>query len=67
MYTESEWREAQEVQQERFKQATDYTRIAMTDPNKRAIYEGMAVQKCMRPYAIAFIDYFKWINLLSYE
>lgn len=62
-----EWSEAQKAQQERFKQAADHARAVMSDPNMRAVYEVIAEQKYMRPCTVAFIDHFKWINLLSCE
>ena len=60
-----EWSEAQTDQRQRFKQANDYAKAAMADPDVRAIYESMAANTKRQPYRLAFSDYFQGIDLLS--
>ena len=58
------WSKAQRAQRERFKQATEYAKAAMTEPKVRAVYEKMAAKEHKRPYALALSDYFKGNDLL---
>ena len=60
-----EWSEAQHAQRQRFKQANEYAKAAMADPDVRALYENMAVKENKRPYSMAVSDYFKGNDLLS--
>jgi len=60
-----EWSEAQTTQRQRFKQANEYARAAMADPDVRAIYESMAANTKRQPYRLAFSDYFQGKDLLS--
>ena len=53
------------AQQEAFRQATTCAKVAMAEPNVRAVYEEMAVQEHKRPYAMAFANYFKEKDRLS--
>ena len=59
------WSKAQKAHRERFKQATEYAKAAMADPNVRAVYESMAASEHKRPYALALSDYFKGNDLLA--
>jgi hypothetical protein len=59
------WSKAQKAHRERFKQATEYAKAAMADPQVRAVYENIAAKEHKRPYALALSDYFKGNNLLS--
>jgi len=59
------WSPAQQAQRQRFKQANEYARAAMADPDVRAIYEEMAAQEGKGAFATARDDYFKGRNLLG--
>jgi len=58
------WSKAQKEHRQRFKQATEYAKAAMTEPKVRAVYEKMAAKEHKRPYALALSDYFKGNDLL---
>ena len=60
-----EWSPAQLAQRERFKQATEYAKAAMADPEVRTIYEKMAAKAKKRPRGMAISDFFKGNNLLA--
>jgi len=60
-----EWSEAQTAQRGRFKQANEYAKAAMADPDVHAIYEEMAAKEHRQPYRLAFSDYFKGNDLLA--
>jgi hypothetical protein len=59
------WSKAQKAHRERFKQATEYAKAAMADPEVRVVYENMAANEHKRPYAMALSDYFKGNDLLA--
>jgi hypothetical protein len=63
--TKVEWSEAQTRQRQHFKEANEYAKAAMADPDVRAVYEKMAAEAGRRPYRLAFSDYFQGKNLLS--
>ena len=56
---------AQKAQRERFKQASQYARAALADPNMRALYEEMAAKQGKSVFAAARADYFIKKDLLS--
>jgi hypothetical protein len=60
-----EWSEAQTKQRQRFKQANEYAKAAMADPDVCALYEEMAAKEHRQPYRLAFSDYFKGNDRLS--
>jgi hypothetical protein len=60
-----EWSPAQQAQRQRFKQANEYAKAVMADPDVRAIYEEMATKQGKGAFAIARSDYFKGRNLLG--
>jgi hypothetical protein len=60
-----EWSAAQETQRQRFKQANDYAKAAMADPNARVIYEKRGKRTHRSPFRLAFSDYFKGKDLLA--
>lgn len=61
------WSPAQVAQRERFAEASAYARAAITDPQVRAVYERMSMEKKnnKRPYDMALSDYCKGNNLLG--
>jgi hypothetical protein len=63
--TNVEWSEAQTAQRQRFKQANEYAKAAMAEPDVRAIYEELAAIAHKHPYRMAFSDYFQGKDLLA--
>jgi len=63
--TNVEWSEAQTAQRRRFKQANEYAKAAMAEPDVRANYEELAAIAHKHPYRIAFSDYFQGKDLLA--
>jgi hypothetical protein len=59
------WSKAQKAQRQRFKQAAEYAKTALADPEVRAVYEKRAATEQRLPYRMALSDYFKGIDLLS--
>jgi hypothetical protein len=59
-----QWSEAQKTHRQRFKAAITYAKAAMANPEVRASYEKLAVEKDKRPFDLAVSDYFKGINRL---
>jgi hypothetical protein len=61
------WSPAQIAQRERFAEASAYARAASADPQIRAIYEQMSMERKhnMRPYDMALSDYSQGNNLLG--
>jgi len=61
------WSPAQIAQRERFAEASAYARAAIADPQIRAVYERMSMEKKnnKRPYDMALSDYCKGNNLLG--
>jgi hypothetical protein len=55
----------QKEHRERFKQASEYAKAAMAEPEVRAVDEAIAAKEHKRPYAMALSDYFKGNDLLS--
>lgn len=62
-----EWSPAQVAQRERFAEASAYAKAAIADPEVRAVYERMSLEKKnnKRPYDMALSDYTKGNNLLG--
>lgn len=62
-----QWSPAQEAHRQRFKEAVEYARSAMADPEIRQIYEQMAAEKKKnkRPFDMAVSDYFQGNDLLK--
>ena len=60
-----EWSKAQQAQRQRFKQANEYAKAAMANPDVRAIYERRAARAHRLPYRVALSDYFKGKDLLA--
>jgi hypothetical protein len=58
-------REAQKAQRERFKQAIEYAKAVMAEPEVRIVYEDMAAEEHKGLYAMAFSDYLNGNDLLS--
>ena len=65
--TRLKWSSAQKAHRERFRQAVDYAKAAMKDPEIRSVYEQMASEKKnnKRPFDMAVSDYFNGSNLLA--
>ena len=59
------WSKAQKNQRTNFSLANEYAQEAMEDPDRRAVYEAIAVKEHRQPYRVAFSDYFKGKDLLS--
>ena len=61
------WSPAQEAHRERFAEASAYARLAMANPQVRAIYEQMSMEEKgnKRPYDMALKHYYHGNNLLG--
>lgn len=61
------WSPAQVAHRERMAEASAYARAAIADPQIRAIYEQMSVERKgnKRPYDMALSDYYNGNNLLG--
>ena len=61
------WSPAQVAHRERMAEASAYARAAIADPQIRAIYEHMSVERKgnKRPYDMALSDYYNGNNLLG--
>jgi len=61
------WSAAQIAQRERFAEASAYAKAAIADPQIRAIYERMSMERKnnKRPYDMALSDYSNGNNLLG--
>jgi hypothetical protein len=61
------WSAAQKAHRERFAEASAYARAAIADPQIRAIYEQMSMERKnnKRPYDMAVSDYCDGNNLLG--
>jgi hypothetical protein len=57
------WSEAQVAHRERFRQAVAQARMALADPQVRAVYEREAAAKGKRPFDLAVSDFFKGRSL----
>ena len=51
--------EAQQANRRRFAEASKYARAALADPAQRAVYEEIAAEEGISPFAAARADYFK--------
>ena len=58
------WSDSQKAHRQRFKEAVQYAKSAMADPQVRQTYEAEAAQKNKRPFDLAVSDYFKGRTLL---
>ena len=61
------WSPKQKAQRALFRDAVEYAKVAMKDPEVRAVYEQMALEKKKnnRPFDMAVSDYCKGNNLLT--
>jgi hypothetical protein len=59
------WSKAQKEHRKRFRQAIDYARQAMADPQARAHYDKVAARTGRRTFHLAVSDFFHDINLLD--
>ena len=59
------WSKAQKAQRDRFRQAIQYARQAMSDPRVRAHYEKVGREAGRQPFRVAVSDFYQGKNLLE--
>ena len=59
------WSPAQQAHRERFKQAAAYAKVALDQPDLRAVYEQKGAQEHKTAYAMAVSDFLKGKDLTS--
>jgi hypothetical protein len=59
------WSKAQKAHRQRFREANDYAKAVMANPEVRLRYEKKAKKLKKTSFALAVSDYFKGINLLQ--
>ena len=59
------WSKAQKGARQRFKEASQYAKAALADPQVRVVYEKRAAKEHRVPYRVALSDYLNGKDLLS--